>query len=55
MLLIESLIESTKATFYQMPLWTYFYFGSVGMLWALICRKKTEGACVVDEKYSNVA
>lgn len=35
MVLIESLIESTKATFYEMSLWTYFYFGSIAIVWIL--------------------
>ena len=44
MLLIESLVESTKATFYEISLWTYFYFGSIGILWSLVCMKvKEEG------------
>lgn len=30
MLFILSLIESTKATFYEMSLWAFFYFGSIG-------------------------
>ena len=32
MLLLLSVVESTKATFYEMSLWTFFYFGSVGIL-----------------------
>jgi hypothetical protein len=32
----ESLIESLKATFYETSLWTYFYFGSLGILWSFV-------------------
>lgn len=32
MLLVLSLVESTKASFYEMTLWTFFYFGSVAIL-----------------------
>jgi hypothetical protein len=42
MLLIESLVESTKATFYEMSLWTYFYFGSAGIIWALFSASKNK-------------
>jgi hypothetical protein len=32
MALIVSIVESSKATFYEMSLWTYFYFGAVAIL-----------------------
>ncbi|MCX8158632.1 MAG: hypothetical protein N3D73_03100, partial [Candidatus Diapherotrites archaeon] len=34
LLLVLSLVEVTKATFYEMSLWTFFYFGSIGVLTA---------------------
>lgn len=39
-LLLISLVESTKATFYEMTLWTFFYFGSIGILQSWIARAR---------------
>lgn len=49
MLLIESLVESTKATFYEMSLWTYFYFGAIGILWSILNTKKKGQNCMCKE------
>lgn len=32
MMFVVSLVDSTKATYYESSIWTYFYFGSIGIL-----------------------
>lgn len=39
MVLVESLIESTKGVYYEMTLWTYLYFGGIAILWAIMSQK----------------
>ncbi|MBN1587100.1 MAG: hypothetical protein JW937_06700 [Candidatus Omnitrophica bacterium] len=41
MLLVLSLVESTKAPFYEMALWTFFYFGSVGVLQSWMSKQRS--------------
>ncbi|MCA9406035.1 MAG: hypothetical protein KC684_05820, partial [Candidatus Omnitrophica bacterium] len=42
MMLILSLVESSKATFYEMSLWTFFYFGSLAILQSWLSRDRLE-------------
>lgn len=42
MTLIVSVVESSKATFYEMSLWTYFYFGAIAIVAALKQRENRE-------------
>lgn len=40
MILILGLVESTKATFFEISLWAFFYFGSIAILQSWLCNNK---------------
>ena len=40
MMFIISIVESTKATFYEGTVWAYFYFGGIGLLFSKFQERK---------------